>query len=316
MPVAFHTAVQAIEGAQPVIVNRAQSNPVVESLWETFRKRSTEALLIAPLIVRGEVIGTIAVDTDRPDRVFGPEDSKLMETVAGQLAQSIANARLFDEERKSRVLAERLQAAAQAISETLDLGEVLEAILVQLKHVLEYDQVMDHQRKVIYGMRQGILDGRDTRGTVLEMLERVTQGMAEAHLRPDVGPPDPEGLADVFQRRFDVAVQASDFRGKDPATVAADLLRRATARYEEREAKFGPERARQIERFLLLSSIDEKWKDHLFAMDALRSGIGMRAYAQEDPKTLYRIEGMRYFETMLGGIRDEVTEFAFKIRLP
>ena len=184
------------------------------------------------------------------------------------------------------------------------------------KHVLEYDQVMDHQRKVIYGMRQGILDGRDTRGTVLEMLERVTAGMADAHLRPDIGPPDPEGLADVFHRRFDVPLAAGEVRGKDSESVGKELYRRALARYEEREAKFGPERARQIERFLLLSSIDEKWKDHLYAMDALRSGIGMRAYAQEDPKTLYRIEGMRYFETMLGAIRDEVTEFAFKIRLP
>jgi preprotein translocase subunit SecA len=184
------------------------------------------------------------------------------------------------------------------------------------KHVLEYDLVMDHQRKVIYGLRQAILEGRDTRETILEMLARVTDGMAEFHLRPVEGPPDPAGLAAEFERRFGVAVADADLRGKDPPAVGADLLARARARYEEREARFGPDRARAIERFLLLSAIDEKWKDHLYAMDALRSGITLKAYAQEDPKTLYRIEGMRYFETMLGAIRDEVTEFAFKFQLP
>jgi preprotein translocase subunit SecA len=184
------------------------------------------------------------------------------------------------------------------------------------KNVLEYDLVMDHQRRVIYGLRQAIVEGRDTRTTVMDMLGYVVNGMAEAHLKPDIGQPDPEGLAQVFSRRFDVPAAAEEFRGKDTAAVAADLLERATKRYAEREVKFTPDRMRAIERYLVLSAIDEKWKDHLYAMDALRSGIGLKAYAQEDPKTIYRIEGMRYFETMLGAIRDEVTEFAFKIQLP
>jgi preprotein translocase subunit SecA len=184
------------------------------------------------------------------------------------------------------------------------------------KHVLEYDQVMDHQRKVIYGLRQAIVEGRDSRKTVLDMLEYVIHGMAEAHLKPEVGPPDPEALADVVRRRFEIEVEASELKGKDPPQAAADLLARAVKRYGEREARFGTDRMRAVERYLVLSAIDEKWKDHLYAMDALRSGIGLKAYAQEDPKTIYRIEGMRYFETMLGAIRDEVTEFAFKIQLP
>jgi len=184
------------------------------------------------------------------------------------------------------------------------------------KHVLEYDLVMDHQRKVIYGLRQAIIDGRDTRATVIDMVERVVHGMTEFHLKPEVGAPDPETLALVYSRKFEVPAEAAEFKGKDPFDAAIALIERAKARYAEREAKFGPDRMRAIERYLVLSSIDEKWKDHLYAMDALRSGIGLKAYAQEDPKTIYRIEGMRYFETMLGAIRDDVTEFAFKIQLP
>jgi preprotein translocase subunit SecA len=184
------------------------------------------------------------------------------------------------------------------------------------KHVLEYDLVMDHQRKVIYGLRQAIIDGRDTRTTVVDMIERVVHGMADFHLKPDVGLPDPEALATVFTRKFEIPLEAAAVRGKDPFDAAVLLIGMARVRYAEREEKFGPERMRAIERYIVLSSIDEKWKDHLYAMDALRSGIGLKAYAQEDPKTIYRIEGMRYFETMLGAIRDDVTEFAFKIQLP
>ncbi|MCK6482341.1 MAG: preprotein translocase subunit SecA, partial [Planctomycetes bacterium] len=184
------------------------------------------------------------------------------------------------------------------------------------KHVLEYDQVMDHQRKVIYGLRQAIIDGRDSRGVVLDMLERTVHGMAEAHLSSEMGPPDPAALCQVFERRIGVPADPAEIRGKEPFDAALVLLAKARAHYDEREAMFGPERMRAIERYLVLSAIDEKWKDHLHAMDALRSGIGLKAYAQEDPKTTYRIEGSRYFETMLGAIRDEVTEFSFKIQLP
>jgi preprotein translocase subunit SecA len=184
------------------------------------------------------------------------------------------------------------------------------------KNVLEYDQVMDHQRKVIYGLRQSIVEGRDTRKTVLDMLRTVVEGMVEAHLRPEGAPPEPEALAAVFSRRYDIPLEAAEVKGRDPAAVVEDLFARGVKRYGEREERFTPERTRLIERFLLLNSIDEKWKDHLYAMDALRSGIGLKAYGQEDPKTIYRIEGMRYFQTMLGAIRDEVTEMVFKFELP
>jgi signal transduction histidine kinase len=136
---ANRSSVRVIEGAVPVIVNDAQRNPLAEALREIFRERGTEALLIAPLIVRGEAIGTVAVDTDQPGRTFEREDVSLLETVAGQVAGAIENARLFAEERQSRQVAERLQASAHALSQSLELGVVLTAILDEIKQVIEYD---------------------------------------------------------------------------------------------------------------------------------------------------------------------------------
>lgn len=133
------SSVRAIEGAVPIIVNDAQRNPLAEALREVFRERGTEALLIAPLIVRGDAIGTVAIDTDQTGRVFDRDDVSLLETVAGQVAGAIENARLFAEERQSREVAERLQASAHALSQSLDLGVVLTAILDEIKQVIEYD---------------------------------------------------------------------------------------------------------------------------------------------------------------------------------
>jgi len=183
------------------------------------------------------------------------------------------------------------------------------------KHVLEYDHVMDHQRKVIYGMRQSILEGRDTRGMALEMVERVVTAMVDSYLRVEEGPRDAAGLAQALERRFGAAVDPAPFERRDPGEAEEELRGLARARYGEREAHFGAERMRAIERYLLLESIDEKWKDHLYAMDALRSGIGLRGYASEDPKTIYKIEGAQYFENMLAAVRDEVTERIFTIKL-
>jgi signal transduction histidine kinase len=136
---ANRSSVRVIEGAVPVIVNDAQRNPLAEALREVFCERGTEALLIAPLIVRGDPIGTVAVDTDQPGRSFGRDDVSLLETVAGQVAGAIENARLFAEERQSRQVAERLQASAHALSQSLELGVVLTAILDEIKQVIEYD---------------------------------------------------------------------------------------------------------------------------------------------------------------------------------
>jgi len=128
-----------IENARPVIVTDAQNSPLTESMHALFRERRTESIVIAPLIVRGQVIGTIGADTDSRDRLFGEQDVRLLETIAGQVAAAVENARLFARESELRQVAERLQASAEVLNESLDLAVVLPAILDEIRQVIPYD---------------------------------------------------------------------------------------------------------------------------------------------------------------------------------
>jgi signal transduction histidine kinase/CheY-like chemotaxis protein/HPt (histidine-containing phosphotransfer) domain-containing protein len=130
---------EVVETGSGLIVREPQTSELTTSTHGLMRERRTECLLIAPLLVRGRVIGTLALDTDRIGRQFSLGDLTLTETVAGQVANALENARLFAQERRSRELAERLQMSAQAISESLDLDVVLPAILGQLRQVIAYD---------------------------------------------------------------------------------------------------------------------------------------------------------------------------------
>ena len=133
------SSVQVLRTGQPLIVTDPQNNELTRSLHPIMRERNTQSMLLAPLIVRGEGIGTIGVDTDRADRIFEEVDLRLLETIAGQVASAIENARLFAEESQSRALAERLQASAQVLNESLELAVVLPAILDEIHRVIDYD---------------------------------------------------------------------------------------------------------------------------------------------------------------------------------
>jgi PAS domain S-box-containing protein len=130
---------QVIRSGMPIVIPDPQTSALTVSLHDVYRERETKALLIVPLIVRGEVIGTIGVDTDRDERVFAEPDLRLLETIAGQVAGAIDNARLIAEESRSRALAERLEASARVLNESLDLDLVLPAILDELRRVIDYD---------------------------------------------------------------------------------------------------------------------------------------------------------------------------------
>ncbi|MEN8150444.1 MAG: preprotein translocase subunit SecA [Planctomycetota bacterium] len=185
------------------------------------------------------------------------------------------------------------------------------------KNLLEYDEVMDRQRKVVYSNRQEILDGENLRKRIFEYLEDVVHSMVDQHLRqpPEGEAPSARDLADAFERRFLADLPAKSIEDTGPDAVEEKLFDEVTAAYEDREKTLGDESMRRLERYLLLSSIDTKWKDHLYAMDSLRSGIGLRAYAQEDPKNSYRMEGSRMFQQMIASIQDEVTDYILKVRL-
>jgi len=186
------------------------------------------------------------------------------------------------------------------------------------KNLLEYDEVMDIQRKEVYGLRATLLD-RDEEHQVEvidDFLDRVVSAhVAEAFSKEvPTGERDPESLARWFRRHFAVDCKASDVDLQDEDTTIDRLVQLAREGWKRREEEVGGEDMRALERFLLLNSIDSRWKDHLHAMDGMKTGIGMRAYAQMDPKIQYKIEGHRMFQEMLQGIREEVSDQLLKVR--
>ncbi len=186
------------------------------------------------------------------------------------------------------------------------------------KNLLEYDEVMDVQRKEVYGLRQAVIEGDDARirSVIGDMIERVVERHAEETLGRAVPAEkrDPQALAAWFRRHFATDV-ADSAVSSDPADAKGALTAAGLDRWARREKEMGAEDMRRVERFLLLNSIDAKWKDHLRAMDGLKTGVGIRSYGQLDPKVEFKIEGHRMFSDMIWAIREEVTDLLFKVRL-
>ena len=168
------SSVQVVETRRSIVVPHAQTSPLTGPIHDLMRARRTECLMIVPLLARGDVIGTIGVATGHPDRVFTQAEVALAETIAGQIAGSVENARLFDTERTAREQAETLRAATQALSTTLDLQKVFELILTELQKVVPYDSSSVLQVK---GDRLVIIGGRGF--TNLDEIRGLSFGLSD-----------------------------------------------------------------------------------------------------------------------------------------
>ena len=164
------------------------------------------------------------------------------------------------------------------------------------KNVLEYDNVMNTQREVIYEQRRKVLDGEDLRETVLGMLRDLIAGADEEELKRYEG---------VFYPKNSVGEEAD----------ADKLLELAIQTYEKKEAEIGEATMRELERVVMLRVVDEYWMDNIDAMDDLKQGIGLRAYGQHDPVVEYKNEGYEMFQAMVQGIKDETVRRLFLVRL-
>jgi preprotein translocase subunit SecA len=187
------------------------------------------------------------------------------------------------------------------------------------KNLLEYDYVNNEQRKEIYGWRQSILEGADQGDRVEWFIGETSKRFAQTYLEKNEAdePLEIDKLRRVFQQRFNgEAPPGEAFADISPDGGAQLLAERARAIYSERRDKVGLERLRSLERYVLLQTIDEKWKDHLHALDYLRTGVGMRGYGQEDPKIVYRREAAAYFGQMLQAIQDQVVDLVFHVEPP
>ena len=184
------------------------------------------------------------------------------------------------------------------------------------KHLLEYDNVMNRQREVIYEERRRVLFGEDLKEYIHELMEEVVDAAlvtyANDKMRADEW--DFEGLRHHLESRFAIKTRDLKFEEMRLPEVKDMILERMKEAYEEKERSLGPEMARHLERMVLLQVVDTRWKDHLYGMDNLREGIGLRAYGQRDPLVEYQHEGYAMFMDMIDRIKEETLEYLFKIQ--
>lgn len=177
------------------------------------------------------------------------------------------------------------------------------------KYVLSYDDVMNQQRNVIYGQRKSVLDGDDTSATILKMIHTEIEEAVARNTTDDV--PDNWNFDALRSQYLGVLTGEDDFRyttrdlDKLTREDLTDLLTdRADACYREKEQLFGEETFREVERAILLRTVDRAWMEHIDAMEDLKGSIGLQSYAQRDPVTEYRIQGADMFDSMVADIRE------------
>jgi preprotein translocase SecA subunit len=187
------------------------------------------------------------------------------------------------------------------------------------KHLLEYDDVMNTQREVIYAQRRDVLSGEGLKEQVADMVEEVIGRLVDEYVLDDVPSAEWEWSAidDAAFTRFNFRLGLDEeTRGSLDRDGFADLLHtRARAAYAERETAFTVPVMRQLEKFILLQSIDVHWKDHLLGMDHLKEGIGLRGYGQLNPLQEYQKEGFAMFEEMITRIQDDAVQKVFTVQL-
>ncbi|GAB2754165.1 preprotein translocase subunit SecA [Nocardioides salsibiostraticola] len=201
-------------------------------------------------------------------------------------------------------------------------GQVESQNFESRKNVLKYDDVMDRQRQVIYGERREVLEGADLKEQISTFLDDVVTGYVTGSLLEFSEEWDLEQLWIDLRLIWPVSLsyealveEAGDKANLDKSELIELLQADAHAAYDAREAEMGSEVMRELERRVLLSVLDRKWREHLYEMDYLREGIYLRAYSQRDPLVEYQREGFDMFAAMMDGIKEEAVGFLFNLEV-
>ena len=187
------------------------------------------------------------------------------------------------------------------------------------KHLLEYDDVMNQQREVIYRQRRKALMEKNLKTVVMEMIEDKTYDIVEEFFveKTPVQKWDLKGLKKRIKQvfNFDPDLETAVNESNSPEQLSEKLFEHVKELYSQREASIGIDITREIERHIILQTVDNRWKEHLLSMDHLKEGIGLRGYAQQDPLRIYKKEGFDMFHGLMERIKEEVVEILFKIQI-
>ena len=182
------------------------------------------------------------------------------------------------------------------------------------KHVLQYDDVMNSQREIIYAERRQVLDGEDLKDKIKNMVDYVVEQIVSSHVEPD-GNLNTETLAEDVSATLGIIDAKTLLKEKTkPKTAMETLKEKAHQIYEDKEKEFGEQDMRELERVVMLKIVDQRWMDHIDSMDELKDGIGLRAYGQKDPVVQYRLEGFDMFDQMIHDIKFDVVRFMLNAR--
>ena len=182
------------------------------------------------------------------------------------------------------------------------------------KNVLKYDDVMNAQREIIYKQRREVLDGENLKDNILNMIKTLAEEVVLTYFSSE-DEVSVEALDTDIRNTF--GIEMVDFikeNSKDSNAIIEKLQELALAKYDEKEQEIGNDDLRELERVVMLKVVDQKWMDHIDAMDELKDGIGLRAYGQQDPVVKYRIEGMDMFEEMVLDIKHDVVKILMNLR--
>jgi len=239
--------------------------------------------------------------------------------------------RLFNSERVGAIM-ERLSIPPDVPVESKVVTRAIRSAQTQVeqqnfeirKDVLKYDDVMNRQRQVIYSERRKVLEGADLHEQIREMIDEVVAEYATGETGD--GYPeewDLDKLWRAFQQLFPIGVSIDEVveeAGGDRSGLSSEFITEAVtadaqAAYDRREQEFGPEVTRELERRVVLSVLDRKWREHLYEMDYLREGIALRGYGQRDPLVEYQREGYDMFNAMMDGIKEESVGNLFNLQV-
>ena len=172
---------------------------------------------------------------------------------------------------------------------------------------------MNAQREIIYKQRRQVLDGENINESILNMIKSLSEEVVLTYATGD-GEINIEALNTEIKNTFGIDITDFVKQSKDSNEIVTKLQEVALEKYSEKEKEIGSEQLRELERVVMLKVVDQKWMDHIDAMDELKNGIGLRAYGQQDPVVKYRIEGMDMFDEMVYSIKQDVVKLLMNLR--
>ncbi|AUS10159.1 preprotein translocase subunit SecA [Laceyella sacchari] len=181
--------------------------------------------------------------------------------------------------------------------------------------VLQYDDVLNQQREVIYKQRREVLESDDLKDVVLNMAKAAIENIVQVHTSEDLEEEwNLEAIVEYANNNLlpEGRLTEDDLEGKDPSEMVDDIFEEVKKYYQERQEELGNERLQEFSKVVILRAVDRKWMDHIDAMEQLRQGIHLRAYGQDNPLRAYQFEGFAMFEAMIQEIQEEIVKYVMK----